>query len=63
VERKIRIFKSFEEQETFHLEQMRNTTPFERFRRLYSMQQLNRRFHPATDTARKIIIIRNGRSE
>ena len=60
MERKIKIFKSFEEQEAYNLEQMRKTTPKERFRRLYMMQQMSRRFHPTSDNIRKITIIRNG---
>ncbi len=59
--RSIRIFKSFEEQEQYHQELMINTTPAERFRKLYLMQQLTKKFHPVTDKERKIII-RNGHS-
>ena len=58
----IRIFKSFEEQEQYNLEMMAKTTPEERFRKLYRMQQLTKMFHPVTDKSRKIII-RNGYSE
>jgi hypothetical protein len=58
----IRIFKSFEEQEQYNLEMMAKTTPEERFRKLYKMQQLTKMFHPVTDKSRKIII-RNGYSE
>ena len=62
MERKIKIFKSFEEQEAYNLDQMRNSTPMERFRRLYMMQQISRRLHPVIDTTRQIII-RNGRTQ
>ena len=55
----IRIFKSFEEQEQYHKEMMINSTPEERFRKLYQMQQMTKKFHPVTDKSRKIII-RNG---
>lgn len=40
----IKIFKSFEEQEQYSLEMMVNTTPEERFRKLYRMQQLTKNF-------------------
>jgi len=63
VKREIKIFKSFEEQERYHLELLRQTTPLERFRNLYRMQQLSAKFHPPADTARKIIIQKNGRTE
>ncbi|MEJ7672517.1 MAG: hypothetical protein WKF59_07360 [Chitinophagaceae bacterium] len=43
----IRIFKSFEEQEQYNLEMMAKTTPEERFRKLYKMQQLTKMFHPS----------------
>ena len=52
----IRIFKSFEEQEQYQNEWMINTTPEERFRKLYQMQQLTKKFHPVIDKSRKIII-------
>ncbi len=52
----IRIFKSFEEQEKYNNEQVINTTPEERFRRLYQMQQMTKKFHPVNDKTRKIII-------
>jgi hypothetical protein len=56
----IKIFKSFEDQEMYQLEEMRNTTPLERFKRLFHMQQLTKLFHPTTNTSRRIIIQRNG---
>ena len=58
----IKIFKSFEEQEQYHKEIMINRTPRERFRILHQMQQMTKKFHPATDRSRKIII-RNGHFE
>lgn len=54
--KKIKIFKSFEEQERYSLEMMINTTPEERFRKLYLMQQLTKKIHPVADKKRKIII-------
>ena len=62
MKREIKIFKSFEEQEKFHIEQMLHTTPLQRFLNLYRMQQLNKLFHPVKDKSRKILI-RNGRSQ
>ncbi len=58
----IKIFKSFEEQEEYHKELISKTTPEERFRKLYQMQQLNKKFHPVIDKSRKIIIL-NGHSK
>jgi hypothetical protein len=52
----IRIFKSFEEQEQYNLEQMSKTTPLERFKNLYRMQKISKRLNPVTDTSRKIVI-------
>lgn len=56
MERKIHIFKSFEEQEAWHLEEMRKSTVQERFRQLFLMQQMTKRLHPAKDLERKIVI-------
>ena len=61
MERYIKIFKSFEEQEQHHLLQMALSTPIQRFRRLYMMQQMTKSFHPEKSSVRKIII-RNGRT-
>ncbi len=58
--RNIKIFKSFEEQEAYHLEKMIETTVADRFRSLYKMQQLTKKFHPPVDSTRKIIIHQNG---
>ncbi len=52
----IRIFKSFEDQEAYHLELMMNSTVEERFRKLYLMQKMTRSFHHEKDSKRKIII-------
>lgn len=62
MKREIKTFKSFEEQEQYHKEQMLRTTPMQRFTNLYRMQQLNNVFHPVKDKSRKILI-RNGHSE
>jgi hypothetical protein len=59
----IKIFKSFEEQEMYHKERMLNTTPLERFKTLYQMQQMSKKFHPETDKFRKIIIHRSKRDK
>lgn len=56
MKRSIKIFKSFEEQEAYHFEQMINTTARERFRKLYLMQQMTSLLHPVGDKRRKIII-------
>lgn len=56
MEKKIHIFKSFEEQEAWHLEKMRKSTIKERFRQLYLMQQMTKRLHPPKDSERKIVI-------
>jgi hypothetical protein len=55
MERKIKIFKTFEEQEAYHLQQQNETTPLERFKNLYYMQQFSLTLHPPKDTLRKII--------
>ena len=56
----IKIFKSFEEQEAYHLQQMIESTIADRFKSLYKMQQWTKRFHPALQSSRKIIIHKNG---
>ncbi|HEX5151805.1 MAG TPA: hypothetical protein VFW07_10160 [Parafilimonas sp.] len=61
-ERKIKIFKTFEEQEAYHLDWMLNSSPKERFAALFRMQQFTNRFHkPASD--KRAIIIHNGSSK
>jgi len=61
-ERKIKIFKTFEEQEAYHLDWMINSTPKERFAALLKMQQFTNRFHKPTSDKRTIII-HNGSSK
>ncbi len=63
MKREIKIFKSFEEQEQYHLEMMRQTTPMERFQNLYRMQQFTKHFHRGKDKTRRIIIKKNGHSK
>lgn len=60
MKRQIKIFKSFEEQEQYKLEEMRNTTALERFQMLYAMQQMTKKLHPSDDKKRRIIISPNG---
>lgn len=52
----IRVFKSLEEQEAYHLELMRKSTIEERFRKLYLMQKMTRLLHPEKKSERKIIV-------
>jgi hypothetical protein len=56
MEKKIKIFRSFEEQEEYHLNEMRNTTVKERFMNLHRMQMLSKVFNPITEKPRKIVI-------
>lgn len=56
MKKEIHIFKSLEEQNEWQLEQMRKTTVEDRFRQLYSMQQMTRLLHPPKKTERKIVI-------
>lgn len=58
----IKIFKSFEEQEQYKNELLINTTPHERFKALFEMQQVTKKFHSRDDKSRKIIIF-NGHSK
>jgi hypothetical protein len=60
MEKRIQIFKSFEEQEKYYLEKMQHSTPMQRFQNLFRMQQLNLLMHPPTNKERKIIIQKNG---
>ncbi len=55
-ERTIKIFKTFEEQELYHLELMRNSTPQERFAALLKMQQLTNKLHKHPSQKRSIMI-------
>ena len=54
--RSVLIFKSFQEQEQFHKDLMRQTTVADRFRKLYQMQELTKLLHPVADKSRKIQI-------
>lgn len=56
MEKRIPIFKSFEEQNEWHLDQMRKTTVEERFRQLYIMQQMTKLLHPPKKSEKKIVI-------
>ena len=59
----IKIFKSFEEQAMYKNDLMINTTPLERFRKLFLIQQMTKKFHPVIDKSRKIIIHRSCREK
>lgn len=61
--REIKIFKSFQEQENYHVEMMRSSTALERLKTLFRMQQTTKLFHPVTDKVRKIIIHKNGHTQ
>jgi hypothetical protein len=52
----VRIFRSFEEQELYHRKIMLQSTVMERFKRLYQMQQITKLLHPVADNSRKIQI-------
>ena len=56
MDKQVRIFKSFEEQEKFHKKVMSQTTVAERFKNLFQMQLINKMLHPVTDKSRKIQI-------
>jgi gluconate kinase len=56
---RIKIFKTFEEQESNNIEKMRASTPLERFRKLFYMQQISSVFHQGKQK-KKTIIIRHG---
>jgi len=58
-ERKIKIFKTFEEQEAYHLDWMINSTPKERFAALFKMQQFTYRIHKKASDKRTITIHRD----
>jgi hypothetical protein len=60
MKREIKIFKSFEEQALYHKQLMLQSTPLERFRKLFQMQQMYNLMHPPKDKSRKIIIRNNG---
>jgi hypothetical protein len=54
MEKKIKIFKSFEEQEAWFLEYFFNLTPSERLQALAKIQKINAA--PVTTSEKKIII-------
>jgi len=54
--RTIKVFKTFEEQEAYHLEQMRKTTVRERFISLFKMQQFTQAFRKSASDKRTITI-------
>ena len=56
MKKEIHIFKSFEEQNAWQLEQMQKSTVEERFKQLYVMQQMTRLLHPSKQTDKKIVI-------
>jgi hypothetical protein len=56
VKREIKIFKSFEKQNSYELEEQRKTTPAQRLRNLFYMQSLSRKFRPVSPEKRKITI-------
>ncbi|SFQ41905.1 hypothetical protein SAMN05444277_111110 [Parafilimonas terrae] len=60
--KKIRIFKTFQEQEIHHLQWMINSTPKERFSALLKMQQLTNKFKKNIP-AKRTIIIHNGSAQ
>ena len=63
MKKQIKVFKSFEEQDEYHVELMRNSTAFERLKILFQMQKTTKLFHPAIDKTRKIIIHKNGHTQ
>ena len=56
MKREIKIFKSFEEQEQYKLDKLKNTTPHQRLLNLFYMQNLSRKFHPGKTIQKKITI-------
>ena len=63
MEKRIQIFKSFEEQEQYYTNKMLKTTPLDRFRNLLRMQKINLLMHPPSENTRRIIIQKNGYSK
>lgn len=63
MKRQIKIFRSFEEQEQYKLDEMRKTTVSERFQMLYRMQQMTKLLHPDSDKKRRITISKNGHTQ
>ncbi len=56
MEREIKIFKSFREQEAYQLEKNSKTTAYQRFANLRYMQNFSRRLRPEKIRSKKIII-------
>jgi hypothetical protein len=54
MKREIKIFRSFEEMDEYKLQQARNTSPLERFKNLYLMQNLTAKIHKPGYKTRKI---------
>jgi len=63
MEKRIQLFKSFEEQERYYTDKMLNSTPVERFRNLLRMQKINLLLHPPANNTRRIIIQKYGHSK
>lgn len=63
MEKRVKIFKSFEEQEQYYFDLMIKTTPSQRFQHLFRMQQLTNLFHASTKKARRIIIQKDGHTQ
>jgi PleD family two-component response regulator len=60
MEKRIKVFKTFEEQEEFAFKKMQDTTPMKRFEKLYRMQKITNLFKKDINTTRRIIIKKNG---
>ncbi len=63
MEKRIKIFKSFEEQNEFAFREMQNTTVLQRFEILHKMQKNTKLFKKNIDTTRRIIIKTNGHTQ
>ena len=63
MEKRIKIFKSFKEQDQYYDEKMLKTTPWERFENLFRMQQLLLLLQPSASKTRRILIQKNGSSQ
>ncbi len=55
MERRIKIFKTFAEHEKHQLQRQIATTPLQRFKNLFYMQQLSLKFRPKNNTARTLV--------
>ena len=60
MERVIKKFNSFEEQELWHLECIAKFTPVERLKRLRTLQELSKKMKPTSHNIDRKIIKRNG---